>query len=64
MESLFALVIVICTTTGDCHEAVLGVYETQKDCAADMFEQRVHGECFPVEGIIRADGQQPAVKQK
>ncbi|MFJ5389469.1 DUF1482 family protein [Pectobacterium sp. CHL-2024] len=61
-ETLFALVLVICTTTNECHEAVLGVYDTKQDCVTDMYEQRVNGECWPVEGIIRADGQQPATK--
>ena len=61
-ETLFALVLVICTTAGECHEAVLGVYDTKQDCVTDMYEQRVNGECSPVEGSIRADGQQPATK--
>ncbi|WP_341874934.1 DUF1482 family protein [Pectobacterium odoriferum] len=27
-----------------------------------MYDQRVNGECWPVEGIIRADDQRPATK--
>ncbi|MBE5213240.1 DUF1482 family protein [Pectobacterium sp. A535-S3-A17] len=62
-ETLFALVLVICTTTGECHEAVLGVYDTKQDCVADMYDQRVHGECYPVEGVISTgDDQRPATR--
>ncbi|MFJ5472737.1 DUF1482 family protein [Pectobacterium carotovorum] len=62
METLFALVLVICTTTGECHEAVLGVYDTHQDCVADMYEQRINGECSAVVGMTMADDQRPATK--
>ncbi|ATA23500.1 DUF1482 domain-containing protein [Brenneria goodwinii] len=62
METLYALVITVCTFGSHCQDAVLEIYESERDCEQAAYEQRVHGECFPVEGIIRADDQQPAIK--
>ncbi|PWC10692.1 DUF1482 domain-containing protein [Brenneria roseae subsp. americana] len=62
METLYALVITICTFGSHCQDAVLEIYESERDCEQAAYEQRVHGECFPVEGIIKADDQRPAVK--
>lgn len=55
MNALFALVLTIGMTNGDFQDVVLGVYDSQEQCEQAAVEQRVNGECFPVEGIIRAD---------
>nr|MCA7009741.1 YebW family protein [Dickeya chrysanthemi] len=61
MGVMFALVIAICSTHGDCEPAVTGVYDSQQECELAMYEERIlDGECYPVERIIRqADDQQP-----
>lgn len=55
MNTLFALVLTVGMTNGDFQDVVLGVYESQQQCESAAVEQHVAGECFPVEGIVRAD---------
>ncbi|AUH00892.1 DUF1482 domain-containing protein [Prodigiosinella confusarubida] len=63
MGTLFALVISVCMLNGNCDDAVLGVYGSKQECVQDMYVQRVHGECYPVEGIVpTGDGQRPATR--
>ncbi|MCS3430064.1 YebW family protein [Klebsiella sp. BIGb0407] len=52
MNTLFALVLTIGMTNGEFQDVVLGVYDSQEQCEQAAVEQRVNGECFPVEGII------------
>lgn len=59
MNTLFALVLTIATTTGDFQDVVLGVYDSEQLCEAAAVEQHVNGECFEVDRIVRA-GEQPA----
>jgi len=42
-------------TNGDFQDAVLGVYENERQCEAAAVEQQVAGNCYPVERIVRAD---------
>ncbi|WP_410735979.1 DUF1482 family protein [Citrobacter koseri] len=46
-------------TNGDFQDVILGVYDNQQECQAAAVEQKVNGECWPVEGIIR-NGELPA----
>ncbi|EHD21818.1 MULTISPECIES: DUF1482 family protein [Brenneria] len=62
MGTLYALVITVCMFGSHCEDAVLEIYESEQTCIDAAFEQRVNGECLAVEGIIRADDQQPAMK--
>ena len=59
MNILFALVLTVGMTNGDFQDVVLGVYDNQQQCEAAAVEQQVNGECYPVDGIARAD-EQPA----
>lgn len=59
MNTLFALVLTVAMTNGDYQDVVLGVYDSQQECQDAATEQKVSGECWPVEGIIR-NGEQPA----
>jgi len=59
MNILFALVLTVGMTNGDFQDVVLGVYDNQQQCEAAAVEQQVNGECYPVDGIVRAD-EQPA----
>jgi len=55
MNTLFALVLTIGMTNGDFQDIVIGVYDSQMQCEQAALEQRVNGECFPVDAIIRGD---------
>lgn len=55
MEILFALVLVTTMTNGDYQDSVLGIYDSQKECEQAAIEQKVPGECYPVDRIIHSD---------
>ncbi|WP_024556618.1 DUF1482 family protein [Franconibacter pulveris 1160] len=59
MGTLFALVLTMGMTDGSFEEMVLGVYESQQQCEDAATEQRINGECYPVERIVRG-GEVPA----
>ncbi|EPZ2459382.1 DUF1482 family protein [Citrobacter youngae] len=59
MSTLFALVLTVAMTNGDYHDVILGVYDSQQECQSAAIEQKVNGECWPVDGIIR-NGEWPA----
>ena len=59
MGTLFALVLTIAMTNGDYQDVVLGIYDSQQECQDMASEQKVSGECWPVEAIIRNE-EQPA----
>ncbi|EOA4403829.1 DUF1482 family protein [Citrobacter amalonaticus] len=60
-SSLFALVLTITMANGDYQEAVLGVYGSERECLSAASEQSSVTNCYPVEAIIPADDQQPAI---
>lgn len=61
MNTLFALVMTVFMTNGEVQDQVLGVYDSFSECQLAAVEQKVNGECFPVEKIIRpGDGEIPA----
>lgn len=62
MGTLFALVLTVAMTNGDYQDLILGVYDTEAQCKREAQEQQIPPDCFPVEKIISADDQQPAVK--
>jgi hypothetical protein len=53
MNTLFALVINICSVHAGCVDAVLNVYDSKALCEQAEVDQRVAGECYPVDGIVR-----------
>ncbi|MPU29090.1 DUF1482 family protein [Escherichia coli] len=55
MGTLFALVLTVGMTNGDYQDVILDIYESQQQCEAAATDQRINGECFPVEGVIKAD---------
>lgn len=61
MHSLFALVMAAVLNTGEPANFVLSVHDTHADCMAAAAEQKIPGNCFPVEEIISSDnGEIPA----
>ena len=59
MNALFALVINICSVNGPCVDAVVDVYDSEAICRKAAVDQRVNGECYPVDGIVRRVNDQP-----
>ena len=62
MGTLYALVLTVAMVNGDFQDLILGVYDTEAQCTQEALEQKVPPDCFPVEKIVSADDQQPAVK--
>ena len=61
MNTLFALVMTVFLTTGETQDVVTGIYDTEAECKAASVEQRISGECFPVDKFIRpVNGEIPA----
>jgi hypothetical protein len=61
MNTLFALVMTVFLTTGEAQDVVTGIYDTEAECQAASVEQKISGECFPVEQLIRpVNGEIPA----
>ncbi|HGH3389969.1 TPA: DUF1482 family protein [Citrobacter freundii] len=55
MHTVFALVMSAALNTGEPVDFVLSVHDTQADCMTAAAEQKIPGDCFPVEEIIRND---------
>ncbi len=60
MNTLFALVINICGLSAGSSDTVIEIYDTETACQQAMFDQRINGECFPVDGIVHQVNDQPA----
>ncbi|HFT0375664.1 TPA: DUF1482 family protein [Enterobacter mori] len=52
MTTLYALVLTVFLTSGDAQEQVVDIYDSQAECLDASKEQRIAGECYPVEAII------------
>lgn len=55
MHTVFALVMAAVLNTGEPVDFVLSVHDTQADCMAAAAEQKIPGNCFPVEEIISSE---------
>ncbi|EPB1856411.1 DUF1482 family protein [Escherichia coli] len=53
METLFALVLTISMTNGEFQDVVLDVYDDKQQCEQAAIDQKVSGNCYPVERIVR-----------
>ncbi|WP_373995354.1 DUF1482 family protein [Leclercia adecarboxylata] len=42
-------------TNGEFQDVVLDVYDSQQQCEQAAIEQKVSGDCYPVERIVRSD---------
>ena len=52
-STLFALVMTVFLTSGEVQDQVIGVYDSVAECQLAAVEQKVNGDCFPVEKIYR-----------
>ncbi|ENT7581097.1 DUF1482 family protein, partial [Shigella sonnei] len=49
MNTAFALVLTVILNTGEPAELVTGVYNSMKECVAAAAEQKIPGNCYPVD---------------
>ncbi|WP_105462811.1 DUF1482 family protein [Escherichia coli] len=55
MNTAFALVLTAFLNTGEPVDVVTGIYGSMKECMAAAAEQKIPGNCYPVDKIIRQD---------
>ncbi|EFE5033220.1 DUF1482 family protein [Escherichia coli] len=55
MKTTFALVLTVYLVSGESLEMVTGLYGSMKECMAAAAEQKIPGNCYPVEKVIRMD---------
>ncbi len=55
MNTAFALVLTAFLNTGEPVDVVTGIYGSMKECMAAAAEQKIPGNCYPVDKIIRMD---------
>ncbi|EFZ50194.1 hypothetical protein SS323385_1790 [Shigella sonnei 3233-85] len=58
MNTAFALVLTVILNTGEPAELVTGVYNSMKECVAAAAEQKIPGNCYPVDKIIHQDNKE------
>ncbi|WP_096981815.1 DUF1482 family protein [Escherichia coli] len=52
MNTSFALVLTVFLVSGEPVDMVTGVYGSMEECMAAAAEQKIPGNCYPVEKII------------
>ncbi|HGX5050534.1 TPA: DUF1482 family protein [Escherichia coli] len=55
MNTAVALTLTVFLNTGEPVDVVTGIYGSMKECMAAAAEQKVPGNCYPVEKVIRMD---------
>ncbi|EFB6639383.1 DUF1482 family protein [Escherichia coli] len=55
MNTTFALVLTVYLVSGESLELVTGLYGSMKECMAAAAEQKIPGNCYPVDKVIRMD---------
>ncbi|EJD0052865.1 DUF1482 family protein [Escherichia coli] len=55
MNTTFALVLTVHLVSGESLELVTGLYSSMKECMAAADEQKIPGNCYPVDKVIRMD---------
>ncbi len=55
MNTAFALVLTVFLNTGEPVDLAVSVHRTMKECMAAAAEQKIPGNCYPVEKVIRMD---------
>ncbi|HFL5142714.1 DUF1482 family protein [Escherichia coli] len=55
MNTTFALVLTVFLVSGEPVDMVTGVYSSMKECMAAADEQKIPGNCYPVDKIIHQD---------
>ncbi|HCP3990823.1 TPA: DUF1482 family protein, partial [Escherichia coli] len=52
MNTTFALVLTVFLVSGEPVDMVTGVYDSMKECMAAAAEQKIPGNCYPVDKVI------------
>ncbi|MDS1575793.1 DUF1482 family protein [Escherichia coli] len=55
MNTVFALVLNVMLNTGEPVDLVTGLYDSLNECKAAAAEQKIPGNCYPVDKVIRMD---------
>ncbi len=55
MKTAVALTLTVFLNTGEPVDVVTGIYGSMKECMAAAAEQKIPGNCYPVEKVIRMD---------
>ncbi|EFA4748370.1 DUF1482 family protein [Escherichia coli] len=55
MNTTFALVLRVFLVSGEPVDMVTGVYSSMKECMAAADEQKIPGNCYPVDKVIHQD---------
>ncbi|APJ78165.1 DUF1482 family protein [Escherichia coli] len=55
MNTTFALVLTVFLVSGEPVDMVTGVYSSMKECMAAADEQKIPGNCYPVDKVIHQD---------
>lgn len=58
--TLFALVLTTYLTSGEVQDSVIDVFPTYTECMKAADQQKIQGNCFPVEKIIHIGDESPA----
>ncbi|EEV5624051.1 TPA: DUF1482 family protein [Escherichia coli] len=55
MNTVFALVLNVILNTGEPVDLVTSLYNSLNECKAAAAEQKIPGNCYPVDKVIRMD---------
>ncbi|EKS5484799.1 DUF1482 family protein [Escherichia coli] len=55
MNTAVALTLTVFLNTGEPVDVVTGIYGSMKECMAAAAEQKIPGNCYPVEKVIHMD---------
>ncbi|MCV2911095.1 YebW family protein [Escherichia coli] len=55
MNTTFALVLTVYLVSGESLELVTGLYGSMKECMTAATEQKIPGNCYPVDKVIHQD---------
>ena len=55
MNTAFALVLTAFLNTGEPVDLLIDIYASMKECTAAAAEQKIPGNCYPVDKVIRMD---------
>ncbi|HAI5106899.1 TPA: DUF1482 family protein, partial [Escherichia coli] len=51
MNTLFVLILTVHLNTGESLDAITGMYNSMKECMAAAAEQKIPGNCYPVDKV-------------
>lgn len=58
MNTVFALVMTVFLVSGEPVDIVTGIYNSMKECMAAAEEQKITGNCYQVDKVIRQDNKE------